>query len=243
VFGCPEEACDGDSFGSWCVVATVPCRKSYPYGLATQVIDIVGPYVEWMYCANLRVPPPSTPPSTPPPPSTPALVSVDILLRPGWSFVAFNALPTDASLDALLGTNATFTRRILTQGAAAEFVPGFGWVGSLASVGVSVTRLYKIFSETGGVLAVVGTPPARVEYTLNIGYTWIGVPLTVPSIAVEDFLPGTWQPGDRILGSGVHKSARFFSGLGWVGELTRIYAGVGYKVYKSVARTIEFEPL
>ena len=70
VFGCTPTACDDDSFGSWCVVDTIPCRKVYPFLVIEDAAPISGPYEDWIYCANIRVPPPSTPPPprpTPPP--------------------------------------------------------------------------------------------------------------------------------------------------------------------------------
>lgn len=194
----------------------------------------------------LPPPPPPSPPVPPlpsPPPSAPAEVDIIIPLLPnGWTFAAFNVVPTQVSLSDILGTNSTLTRRILTQGAAAELFPSIGWIGSLTSTSVSSDRLYKIQSLSGGTLTVRGTVPSQVTFALNSGWTWVGIPLTQETLPLLQLFPGSWQQGDRIVSSSVNGASTFLNGIGWVGTLTEVRRGVGYKIFKTTAMSVTHTP-
>lgn len=164
------------------------------------------------------------------------------LVPNGWSFVAFNVIPTETTLNLVLGLNDTLLNRILTQGSAAEFISGMGWIGSLSSQGVTPVRLYKVLSQSGGTLTVNGIVPTLVEFTLNVGWTWIGIPLSTSSISIDLFLPGIWEAGDRILSSSQIGSAQYFQNIGWIGTLQTLQAGIGYKVYRATPGTFTHVP-
>lgn len=221
------------------MVDSVPCEKVYPSYLEDQVTSIIGPYVDWIYCANLLVPPPSTPPPSTPPPSTPppyAPVSIDVhitLSKERWTYVSFNVFPTDPSLSSVLGNDPSVVKRIITQGGAAEYISGLGWVGGLAQANIVPNRLYKIFSPSGGTLHINGILPETIQYNFNVGWTWIGVPLSTDSMPLSNFLVGTWQSNDRIISSSEYGGAFTFDGVTWNGPLQDIRRGVGYIVYRA----------
>jgi hypothetical protein len=152
--------------------------------------------------------------------------------------VGFDVDFDDASPVSVLGTNQSLVKSIITQGAASEYFSGLGWIGSLQDI--SPRRLYKVFSPSGGVLHVTGVRPMVVDYALNNGWTWIGIPMSTATIPISEFLPGVWEANDRILSSSNYGGAFTLDGVNWIGPLQVLRRGVGYKVFKSTSGSFSY---
>ena len=147
--------------------------------------------------------------------------------------MALNSVPLDDSVAVIF--NQSSTSVVIGQtGGAVRF--GDTWVGILVNTDLDVHRMYKLQSPTTETLTITGVVPINVTYSLNTGWTWIGIPLANGPVSMTTFLPGTWVFNDKILTQG--GAAQYFGDVvGWQGSLTVLTPGKGYKVFKVTGGT------
>lgn len=144
-------------------------------------------------------------------------------------------IPHSSLVADVVGTNASVLTLVLAQSGGAQLLGGV-WLGALATLGMHVGYLYKVDAHVATTVTVHGIIPSHVTYALNTGWTWIGVPLTGYTRLVDNFLPDTWETGDRILAQ--DGGTQYFGGsVGWIGSLVVLRPGVGYKVRRGKGGT------
>ena len=152
-----------------------------------------------------------------------------------WTWTSVPLHLDDKSPASVYGTNASGVHQILAQSGGAQLI-GTTWIGSLATVGVDTTSLFNLRSLIPLTISFTGTLPSNATYTLNSGWTWIGIPMLGDELSVDAFLAGTWSSGDRILTQ--NGGTQYFGdSVGWLGSITVLTRGVGCKVFKGISLT------
>tara|TARA_Y100000741_G_scaffold365174_1_gene360014 strand:+ start:290 stop:1732 length:1443 start_codon:yes stop_codon:yes gene_type:complete len=92
--------------------------------------------------------------------------------------------------------------------------------------------MFKLETSSDTTLNINGNTFSELTYNFNAGWNWAGNILYSP-LNLDDFLPGAWEVGDKILSQS--GGAQRLHEMGWQGSLTNLKPGVGYKIYKTNA--------
>jgi hypothetical protein len=111
------------------------------------------------------------------------------------------------------------------------------WIGSLSTIDPKKMYLGKFASQD--TLVVVGSPVAISPISLPSGYTWLGyLPQCIqsPGNALYQVIPGPTQ-NDRLI---AQSSFAVYYGTSWLGSLTSMMPGKGYKISMNTPSTLSY---
>ncbi len=99
--------------------------------------------------------------------------------------------------------------------------------------------MYKLHATEAFTETAIGTPidPEDVCITLSKNWTWIGYPLSSSNSLASAFADADPQPGDVVMGQ---SSFAMYIEDSWMGSLTSMMPGEGYKYYSTAGGSKEF---
>ena len=112
-------------------------------------------------------------------------ISQDIVLEEGANLVSFYILPEDNSVENIMATLDGNISAVLSGGSAAQYLDGWGWIGSLLSIEYD-EGYWLIMSGDDQLEIVDGTPiDPDTEYALSQGDNLIGYPLNENTVLID----------------------------------------------------------
>lgn len=163
-------------------------------------------------------------------------VTQQIALNEGWSWISTNVTNSETPLlnqfKQNIGNNGTLLK------ARNQFIQAPYWIGTLSEM--NNTDMYMVNATATHNLSFTGLPvnTASTPVYLQNGWNWIGYTpqqFLLLSEALNSLSP---QDGDQIKSRS--KYSTYVNGQGWVGSLTDLYPGNGYKYYSTNAATQSF---
>lgn len=157
----------------------------------------------------------------------------------GWSWISFNVVPSDFSLNTVLaGLNPATNDLIKNQTSFSQYLTGTGWVGTLSNL--SVTSAFLIKLANAGSMNVFGAvqQPSSTPITLNSGWTYISF-VPAASLSVTAAL-ASLTPNNADVVKSQYAFAIFDSTYGWVGNLSSMQPKVGYFLKKQTGGTLTY---
>ncbi len=155
------------------------------------------------------------------------MVLREIELHPGWNWISFNlAFPDNSVSAALASVNDPGGDLIKTQVPFSLNTPGFGWLGSLATL--QNTPMYQYRTADADTIVHLGAliDPASVNIPISAGWNWIGY-LPQQALTVNEALASlTPLNGDIIKSQSAF--AQYVAGFGWLGNLVYMSPPNGY---------------
>jgi len=156
-----------------------------------------------------------------------------IPLSTGWNWFSLNlwsAHITDINY-VLQDVQANNGDQVKAQDSYAQFNSGLGWEGNLQASGhFKNTEMYMIKLNHADTIRFVGkvVDPLTTPITIHPGWNWIGF-IPQVNLTVNDALASynNVQNGDVIKGQS--SFAMYQTGLGWLGSLSFLEPGKGYK--------------
>ena len=158
-------------------------------------------------------------------------ISQTISLVQGWNWwtpaVVSETLLTD--LETALGTNGV---SIVSNDDAFVYNYGIGWMGDIEVL--EPGKMYMIQTNAACTLTLTGKSPDPADYEITLiqGYNWIGF-VGTQSMALITALSGHEPTNGDVIMDSDHFST-YYTGIGWMGDLTTLEPGTGY-MYKSNA--------
>lgn len=153
-------------------------------------------------------------------------------LQAGWTWWS-TAIATDASSLTML-ENSLGTNGILIKSMNSGFVQyrsnTNSWTGSLSSINNRESYNINVGTACNAQISGQYVDPSSVEITINPGWNWIGYPVHAsqnPNVALQGFTP---KVGD-ILKSQDNGFVMYRNSGTWLGSLSSLNAGYGYKYY------------
>ena len=149
----------------------------------------------------------------------------------GWNWwtpaVVSETLLTD--LETALGTNGV---SIVSNDDAFVYNYGIGWMGDIEVL--EPGKMYMIQTNAACTLTLTGESPDPADYEITLiqGYNWIGF-VGTQSMALTTALSGHEPTNGDVIMDSDHFST-YYTGIGWMGDLTTLEPGTGY-MYKSNA--------
>ena len=175
-------------------------------------------------------------------PTSPYMITVSdvvtqtIPLSAGWSWISVNIEGDNPSLLDQFKSSVGDAGNLLKG--RTEFIQTPGWIGTLQEINNS--EMYMVNTSAESSLSFTGLPinPAYTSIPLLTGWNWIGyTPQT--SLSLDEALAGlTPQDGDQIKSRASYSS--YVSGQGWVGSLSAMNPGEGYKYYSANSQTLVY---
>lgn len=162
----------------------------------------------------------------------------NIDLAAGWNWISLNVVGDDMSVPFVLGNlNPQEGDQIKSlTGEFAEYVEGLGWIGSLDDLGNEYG--YQLHIAEGGTIVLPGSDvlPSLVPIPVQAGWNWIGY---TPRAAQGTKLALNALEDGRLSGGDLLKSQFRFSEYDavdedWVGNLTQMEPGLGYRLFLQV---------
>lgn len=154
-----------------------------------------------------------------------------IPVGPGWTWFSLNLLDDlDMTVVSILGDlNAEEGDQIKSQAGFAQYDDDLGWTGSLTDL--DVTRSFAIdVSESGTILHVGDPTQADIPIAIVDGWNWVGYPPATPQDVNTALSNLVAQDGDVIKSQ--YGFAEYVGSLDeWVGTLTAMEPGLGYKLH------------
>ena len=150
-------------------------------------------------------------------------------LNAGFTWISFNLHASDMSLSAIMeNVEASPGDRIIGQYGYGQFSDSAGWVGTLQYL--DNYSMYQMDLEQGDELIHVGFPVQSDVMPIEVesGWTWISY-LPDENISVNHALSALPNSTDDLI-KNQNQYAQYVDGIGWLGSLTRMYPGMGYKL-------------
>ena len=153
----------------------------------------------------------------------------NVMLDEGANLVSFYVLPEDNSVEDMMEPLLGNISAVLSEGTAAQYLDGWGWIGSLSSF--EYESGYWLIMNSPGELNLTGCDsPMVVVYDMQDGANLISYPdqgssdvgFAIPD-DVEDLFEAVQSQGNAAINTA----------NGWVGSLTSFNGGVGYWVIVS----------
>jgi hypothetical protein len=154
----------------------------------------------------------------------------NVMLDEGANLVSFYVLPEDNSVEDMMDPLLGNISAVLSGGAAAQYLDGWGWIGSLTSFEYEAG--YWLIMNAPGELSLEGcdSPMLNLVYDLQAGANLISYPdqgSTDVGAAIPDDVENLFE---AVLSQG---NAAMNTDNGWVGSLTSFVGGAGYWVIVS----------
>ena len=159
-----------------------------------------------------------------------AAYAQDIMLSEGANLVSFYVLPEDVSVENMMSSLDGNITAVLSGGSAAQYMDGWGWIGSLTHLSYE-EGYWLILSEEGELhIESCEEPSADLVYDLNVGANLISYPSSgsrtlgsaIPD-DVEDLFEAVFTAG----------GAAINTETGWIGSVTEFSGGSGYWIIVS----------
>ncbi|MBU0558558.1 MAG: T9SS type A sorting domain-containing protein [Bacteroidetes bacterium] len=149
----------------------------------------------------------------------------------GWKWFSINLESSDMSAKNLLGSlNSSSGGYIKSQTQFSQFVPQYGWQGSLQNL--NSKSMYMMRLAKKDTLEIVAYPANVETDTISIvkGWNWVGY-TPQSSIEVNQALASLKRATTGDLIKSQLKYAQFIEGLGWIGSLQFMDPKLGYLMY------------
>ena len=162
---------------------------------------------------------------------TPEAITVNLPLNEGWSWISVNVSSQDPSLMNQFKSSMGNVGNVLKG--RNEFIQTPGWIGTLSEI--NNTAMYMVNTLSSYSLPFTGLPvdPASTPVSLLTGWNWIGY-TPQASLPINEALANlNPQDGDQIKSQ--YAYADYVTGTGWVGLLTQMNPGYGYKYFSQHA--------
>lgn len=164
------------------------------------------------------------------------IVTQTIPLVAGWSWISVNIAEGNTSLLDQFKESVGDAGNLLKG--RTEFIQTPGWIGTLQEI--NNADMYMVNTTAESNLSFTGLPvnPAYTPISLLSGWNWIGYTPQV-SLPLDEALAGlSPQDGDQIKSRANYSS--YVSGQGWVGSLSTMNPGEGYKYYSANNQTLVY---
>jgi len=145
----------------------------------------------------------------------------------GWNWIAFNALPADASLNSVFAAVLGSVEQVKSQTQAAIYSSG-NWIGDLTDMsGIANGVMYKVKTTQTSTLGIEGlTISFNKPLPLVLGWNWTAY-LPLPAQPVETALNSIMAPLNQVK-SQTQSAVKIGNGL--IGDLTRMEPNKGYTI-------------
>ena len=161
----------------------------------------------------------------------------NIMLDQGANLVSFYILPEDNSVEDVMEPLSGNISAVLSGGAAAQYLDGWGWIGSLMSLEYEEGYWLIMSGEDELSLEGCDSPMLGLVYDLNVGANLISYPdpgSAELSAAIPDDVEDLFL---AILSEG---GAAMNTDNGWIGSLTSFSGGSGYWVVVDEALSFSY---
>jgi len=152
----------------------------------------------------------------------------NLALNSGFSWISLNLDAGDMSVNSVLeDIAATSGDRIIGQLGFSQF-NDTSWVGGLLEL--DNHSMYQLDLENSDALIHVGFPvqPDITNIEVASGWNWISY-LPAENINVNHALSSLMNSTDDLI-KNQNQYAQYVEGIGWLGSLSRMYPGIGYKL-------------
>ena len=162
------------------------------------------------------------------------------LKRSGWKWFSMYVAPDDNTIGSIFA-DAEGSVVTLKDAENTALYAEDAWKGSLTTLGM--TTMYKLQASEAYDETTIGVPanPASVDIQLSAnGWSWIGYPVSATNSVTAAFADAEPEEGDIIMGQ---SAFAMFTDGDWLGSLTSMIPGDGYKYYSngSEAKTFHFQ--
>lgn len=157
--------------------------------------------------------------------------------RTGWKWFSIYATPDDASPAGIFADAAGKVATLKDKSNTAIYKSD-AWSGSLSAL--NVNTMYKLEANEEYEETIIGTPAVASKVDIEIEpetWSWIGYPVAASNSLASAFADADPQDGDIVKSQSLF--AMYVDG-GWVGSLTAMSPGEGYKYYSSATNKKTF---
>lgn len=154
------------------------------------------------------------------------------LNRTGWKWFSIYAAPDDASPAGIFADAAGKVTTLKDKSNSALYKDNV-WGGTLSAL--NVNTMYKLQADEAYEETIIGTPAVASKVDIEIApetWTWIGYPVAASNSLASAFADADPQDGDIVKSQSLF--AMYVDG-GWMGSLTAMTPGEGYKYYSSAS--------
>lgn len=158
------------------------------------------------------------------------------LNRKGWKWFSMYVTPDDNTLGSVF-KNAINSIQTVKNSAESSSIKGESRVGTLTEL--SLNTMYKLKATESFAQTVVGVAanPANVTVTLNDKWTWIGYPVPASNSLAAAFAGADPNNGDVVMSQ---TAFAMYSDGAWLGTLTSMMPGEGYKYFSNAGSSKDF---
>jgi hypothetical protein len=158
----------------------------------------------------------------------------------GWQWMSFNLSSTD-----LISTNVLLQNLPASDGDQIKGIEGVdvftsanGWSGSLGTLDPG--QMYKLYLSNYGAIRYEGNviKPSSKIISIVPGWNWLGF-LPQANMSVNDALASLSSTSGDIIKSQL-QFAIYDQGIGWIGSLKSLKAGVGYMLNNAIGGTLYY---
>ena len=173
------------------------------------------------------------------------LIEQNIALNKGWSWISMNVNdPNFINLNQLTKNLQLATNDRIINGVDQEVysknVNPATWSGTINRLGLSASKMYKVFMAHAQTLTIKGTAVDIANYTfpVNVNWNWFPFPLPGNRLTSESLAYLDASDGDVIKSQNLF--AIFDPKLGWTGTLKYLEPGKGYMLKSAKAQSFKF---
>ncbi|MCF7913076.1 MAG: tandem-95 repeat protein, partial [Candidatus Cloacimonetes bacterium] len=152
-----------------------------------------------------------------------------------WNWVSFNTLPENSELENVLFELEGIAEQIKAQNVSSTWYANWGWVGQLSELEAGKMYLLKLAEDYNGFTVTGEAANPQMPIPLTTDWNWIGHLPQEPYMLAELMAP--LEPGALQI-KAQNISSTWYESWGWVGQLTALEAGVGYKLQMSEPDTL-----
>lgn len=174
--------------------------------------------------------------------------SLSVPMNIGWTWFSYNLKPEDSAPGSILGNVTPSSGDMLkAQGSYCQYVSAdsgdASWYGPLAEL--SYNNSYMVRLKSGGGIGLPGGTlrPDTVTMSLKKGWNWIGYLPSVdlaPAQAFSGIVGGTSSDGEMVMSQ--NQYVQYLHPYGWLGTLTMMHPGLGYRYYSTENRAFTYPP-
>ncbi|MDR2085619.1 MAG: T9SS type A sorting domain-containing protein, partial [Dysgonamonadaceae bacterium] len=164
------------------------------------------------------------------------IVTQQIPLAEGWTWISTNVTPTETPI---------IEQFIQTIGSAGillksrdRFIQAPYWIGTLSEI--NNREMYMVKTGATANLSLAGLPavPATTSIVLQNGWNWVGYVPQAPLPINEALANLNPQDGDQIKSYSAYSV--YSDGSGWTGSLQTLNPGEGYKYFSQTAQSFVY---
>ena len=163
------------------------------------------------------------------------------LNRAGWKWMSmYVTTQDDNALASVFDNSGSAVSVVKGLESSASFSDGNGWFGTLDRL--DPKTMYKLKANGAFTESIIGTPAATEDMAITLdanGWSWIGYPVNASNTLDHAFADADPQEGDIVM---AQSAFAMYSDGGWMGSLTAMIPGEGYKYYSnSQAKTFRYQ--